>query len=155
MASADAAGHISAAVRAALLANAPRRTVSVVAAAVVSAVVRAHAKAACQTRLSSERAGTQRGTARCKDDDAAGCPAALLEALRAARASQMKGKKERRRGAKTAASTVVDEKGAQIQATFDREEARACMLPVLTWRKKEIHRTRRRRKRGTMQVRWQ
>jgi len=119
MANADGAGLVSAAVRAAILAKAPRRTVSAVAAAVVSAVVGAHAKAACQTPMSSERAGTQRGTARSNDDDAAGCPAALLEALRAARASQRKRKKERRRAAKTAASTVVDEKGAQTQATLD------------------------------------
>ena len=115
MANADGAGLASAAVRAAILAKAHRRTVSAVAAAVVSAVVGTHAKAACQTQLSSERAGTQRGTARSNDDDAAGCPAALLEALRAARASQRKRKKERRRAAKTAASTVVDEKGAQMQ----------------------------------------
>ena len=110
IANADAAGLASAAVRAAILAKAPRRTVSAVAAAVV---------AACQTRLSSERARTQRGTARSNDDDVAGCPAALLETLRAARASQRKRKKERRRAAKTAASTVVDEKRAQTQATLD------------------------------------
>ena len=51
---------------------------------------------------------------------------ALLEALRAARASQRKRKKERRRAAKTAASTVVDEKGAQMQATLDPESGKPC-----------------------------
>ena len=116
MANADVAGLVSAAVRAAILARAPRPTVSAVAAAVVSAVG-AHGEAACQTRLSSGRAGTQRGTAR-SDDDAAGCPAALLEALRAARAWQRKRKKERCRAAETAASTVVGGMGAQTQATL-------------------------------------
>ena len=49
MANADGAGLVSAGVRAAILAKAPRRTVSAVAAAVVSAVVGAHAEAAYQT----------------------------------------------------------------------------------------------------------
>ena len=65
MASADGAGLVSAG-RAAILAKAPRRTAGAVAAAVVSAVVGTPAEAACQTQLSSERAGTQRGTARSK-----------------------------------------------------------------------------------------
>ena len=49
MANADGAGLVSAALRAAILAKAPRRTVSAVAAAVVSAVVGLHADAATQT----------------------------------------------------------------------------------------------------------
>ena len=68
MASADGAGLVSAAVRTAILANAPRRSVSAVAAAAVSAVVGTHAEAACQTQLSSERGGTPRGTERSNDD---------------------------------------------------------------------------------------
>ena len=86
MANADGARLVSADVRAAILA---------------SAVVGAHAEAATQTRSSSERAGTQRGTERSDDDDAAGCFAASLEGMRVARPSQRKKKKERRQAAKT------------------------------------------------------
>ena len=74
-------------------ARAPRRTANAVAASVVLAVVKAHANAATQTRLSSERA--QRGTERSDDNDAVGCAAALFEAA-VARASQRSRKKERR-----------------------------------------------------------
>ena len=140
MANADVAGLVSAAVRAAILARAPRPTVSAVAAAVVSAVG-AHGEAACQTRLSSGRAGTQRGTAR-SDDDAAGCLAALLEALRAARAWQRKRKKERCRAAETAASGWERRR----RRRWSQEEDRASLLPVLTWRKKETHRIHLRKK---------
>ena len=112
------AGLVSAAARAAVLVKAPRRSTSAVAAAPVSALVGVHAKAATQPRSAGDRAGAQRGTERSDDDGVAGNPAAMLQALRAARASQRRSKEERRRAAKATASAAVADRRARTPATL-------------------------------------
>ena len=105
MVHADGAGLVSAAVRAATLAKVHRGTVSAVAAALVSAVLGAHLKAATQTRSARSELELSRETERSEDVGAPGNPAALLEALRAARVSERR-KKDRRRSAKTTSSQI-------------------------------------------------
>jgi len=103
---------VSAAVRAAILAKAPRRTVSAVAAAVVSAFVGATAKAATQPQVARQPAGTQKAA----ESGDAGDAATLLAALRSARASQRRRKKERRRAAKEVATAQAHEEEAGMPA---------------------------------------
>ena len=91
---------LAAAVKAAIQAKAPRRTVQAVAAAVASVVIRPDA--AVPRSDPKARAGTQ---SEAQHDD--GDPAGLLASLRAARAAQRKRKKERRRAAKQAAAQTV------------------------------------------------
>mmetsp|Transcript_49181 Transcript_49181/g.138846 ORF Transcript_49181/g.138846 Transcript_49181/m.138846 type:complete len:260 (-) Transcript_49181:158-937(-) len=108
MASMDAAALVAAAVRAAVLAKAPRRTVAAVAASAICAVGRGPAGAALQPRSAAEvRAGAPagaHGAAAAADSDS---PEALLAALRRTRATQRRRKKERRRAGKEAARAVV------------------------------------------------
>lgn len=92
----DSAALLAAAVKAACLAGAPRRTVQAVASAVTGVLVRP-AGAVLHTDLRMP-AGTQ---CRAEGDDD---PAQLLSALRSVRKAQRQRKKERRRAAKQAAN---------------------------------------------------
>ena len=95
---------------AAVLAKALCRTVSVVATTADSTVAGAHGEAATRTRSAREPAGTESAAERSDDDHAAGIAATSPEALRAAKASQRKRKKEWRRAAKVTASTAAEVK---------------------------------------------
>ena len=97
--SADRAALLAAAVRAACLAKAPRRTVQAVAAAVAGVLVRPTAAAVPRTGP-SERPSAQSDN----DEDGAGDPAVALAALRASRRAQRTRKKARRKAAKQAAA---------------------------------------------------
>lgn len=91
----DGAALLAAAVRAAVLAKAPRRTVQAVASAVAGVVFGRSAAGEASTAAAARvPAGPQRAAA----SDATGASALeLLEALRAARSAQRRGKKERRK----------------------------------------------------------
>ena len=106
MASVDGAALVAAAVRAAVLAKAPRRTVAAVAASVICALARA---AAAVTPPRSTAAPARAPTADAGPDVAADDAPALLAALRSARASQRRRKKERRRAGKAAAAPATME----------------------------------------------
>jgi hypothetical protein len=95
--SADGPALLAAAVRAACQANAPRRTVQAVAAAVTGVLVRPHTVAAEPHTDTGVRAGAQ------SNAEADGDPAMLLSSLRAVRKAQRQRKKERRLAAKQAA----------------------------------------------------
>ena len=97
--SADRAALLAAAVRAACLAKAPRRTVQAVAAAVAGVLVRPTAAAVPRTGP-SERPSAQSDN----NEDGAGDPAVALAALRASRRAQRTRKKARRKAAKQAAA---------------------------------------------------
>jgi len=92
MSSADGASLVAAAVRAAILAKAPRRTVAAVAAAVAGAFVH---RSPAQRPAPTPRAptGRQAATPPAPGDS----PEELLQALRAERQAQRRRKKERRR----------------------------------------------------------
>jgi len=95
---ADGPALLAAAVRAACLAHAPRRTVQAVAAAVTGVLAHPKTAAAEQapatgTPVRSHRAATQ-------EKEAGTSPEELLRTLRAVRSAQRKRKKERRRAAK-------------------------------------------------------
>ena len=92
---ADSAAIMAAAVRAAVLAKAPRRTVSVVAAAVASAFSAQATKDAAKSMPAIQRIATA-GEAMPADAS----PEELLAALRASRAAQRKRKKENRKAAR-------------------------------------------------------
>lgn len=109
MAAADGAALVAAAVRAAVLANAPRRTVAAVAAAVACALVRGPSKAVITQPDAGARARAPQAAGPEVGADSA---AALLAALRGARAAQRRRKKERRKAGKAAAvpATMVIER---------------------------------------------
>ena len=93
----DGAALLAAAIRAACLAKAPRRTVQAVAAAVTGVLVRPTA-AAEPRAAASVPAGAQSA------HDEAASPDQLVDSLRVARRAQRARKKERRRAAKLAAT---------------------------------------------------
>ena len=93
MAPADGAALMAAAVRAAVLAKAPRRTIQAIAAAVASALVHPH-KAPPPRTAPREPAGTPDMSQAVPKETS---PEALLAALQAARKEQRRRKKERRR----------------------------------------------------------
>lgn len=97
----DGASLLAAAIRAAVQAKAPRRTVQAVAAAVTGVLLRATdaVPADAVPHLASRR----QPDAPMQTDDDGGDPAQLLASLRAARRSQRQRKKERKRAAKQAA----------------------------------------------------
>ena len=101
----DGPAFLAAAVRAACLAKAPRRTVQAVASAVAGVLAR---PAAAATSVPGPKvpAGSQRSAAA----EPASDPSELLAALRAARSAQRKRKKERQRARKVTASAVLPEK---------------------------------------------
>ena len=101
----DGPAFLAAAVRAACLAKAPRRTVQAVASAVAGVFAR---PAAAATSVPGPKvpAGSQRSAAA----EPASDPSELLAALRAARSAQRKRKKERQRARKVTASAVLPEK---------------------------------------------
>lgn len=97
---ADGPAFVAAAVRAACLAKAPRRTVSAVAAAVAAVFAHQHASATSGRKVAEQPA------AQCAADvvtDEAS-PPTLVEALRSARRAQRRRKKERRLAAKAQAA---------------------------------------------------
>jgi len=97
----DGPALLGAAIRAACLAKAPRRTVQAVASAVTGVLVgRPHASGASPP--STRR--PPRDTRGPESDEDLGDPAELLEALRASRRARRKRKKDRRREAKAAAA---------------------------------------------------
>jgi hypothetical protein len=101
---ADGPAFVAAAIRAACLAKAPRRTVQAVAAAVTSVFANiGTASASTRTHDRQPPAATS-AKAGASDDDAS--PEALLEALRAARRKQRKRKKYLRRAAQAAAKAT-------------------------------------------------
>mmetsp|Transcript_37065 Transcript_37065/g.119451 ORF Transcript_37065/g.119451 Transcript_37065/m.119451 type:complete len:243 (-) Transcript_37065:1935-2663(-) len=117
LASADgAAAMVAAAVRAAVLAKAPRRTVAAVAAAVASALARSEATAAVRRPVASVPAGA---SSRAADDPAEShggpSPEELLKALRSARAAQRRRRKLRRRAVKEAGRAAETEEGMDWQ----------------------------------------
>lgn len=126
---ADGAALIAAAVRAACLAKAPRRTVQSVAAAVASVLVRP--AATVRERSAAEPAGTPCAAA---GAPAPGCPSPeeLLAALRAARASARKKKKERRRAKKVGAAAPREAaNGEHFQADRGGDLPNAVATPVM------------------------
>eukprot|EP00929_Paragymnodinium_shiwhaense_P121781 TRINITY_DN9415_c0_g1_i1.p1 TRINITY_DN9415_c0_g1~~TRINITY_DN9415_c0_g1_i1.p1 ORF type:complete len:233 (-),score=43.63 TRINITY_DN9415_c0_g1_i1:401-1099(-) len=102
---ADGAALLAAAVRAACLAKAPRRTIQAVAAAVTGVLVRPLSAAAAPAPVSSVPARPQR-TAAGGDEVVPASSEDLLNALRAARSAQRRRKKERRQAAKEVARQV-------------------------------------------------
>jgi hypothetical protein len=101
----DGAAMLAAAVRAAVLAKAPRRTVQAVAAAVAGVFARPAAVAA-RGPAAPVPAGSQCAAKETGNDASA---EELLAALRSARSAQRKKKKERRCAAKLAASRAANE----------------------------------------------
>jgi hypothetical protein len=115
---ADGPAFVAAAVWAACLAKAPRRTVQAVAASVAGVFAHQHASAKAATDVKVKPA-TQCTTGLVGHDE--NMPA-LIEALRSARRAQRQRKKERRRAAKAAAavapdSTAVAESAAATDTT--------------------------------------
>ncbi|CAE8671775.1 unnamed protein product [Polarella glacialis] len=106
----DGPALLAAAVRAACLAKAPRRTTQAVAAAVAGVILRPPTAAAVPGPTSAAPAGPQRAAEGAGDAS----PEALLAALRSARAGQRKRKKERRKAAKFAAPTGEDAEDQQM-----------------------------------------
>ena len=100
---ADGAALLAAAVRAAVLAKAPRRTVQAVAAA-VTGVLAAPARSSGAGQVSQRTAELS--------DAGAGSPESLLAALREARTARRNRKKERKRAAKVAAAAAAPGKDA-------------------------------------------
>jgi hypothetical protein len=101
---ADGPALLAAAVRAACLAKAPRRTIQAIAAAVAGVLVRPATNEATPRQTSSAQAGPKRSAADVVDGSS---PEELLVALRAARSAQRRRKKERRCAAKRAAVVVA------------------------------------------------
>lgn len=123
--SADGACLMAAAVRAAVLANAPRRTVQAVASAVAGVLMR-YATAATPEQAPAARAGSQRTAAAAESGDKSADE--LLHALRAARSAQRRRKKERRHAGKVTARAAAAETDDQLrQATPIQEEEKALV----------------------------
>lgn len=115
---ADSAALLAAAVRAAVLAKAPRRTVSAVAAAVTSVLT------APATKDTVKRKPATQGAVVVGETMPGASPGELLTALRASRAAQRKRRKDRRRAAKVAAETDDPRRGSPNQ-THDASAAPA------------------------------
>lgn len=98
----DGPALLGAAIRAACLAKAPRRTVQAIASAVTGVLVGRHVASGTSPKSIRRQ---QRDTEGSDCDDGPG-DAQLLEALRASRRARRKRKKDRRRAAKAAAPTV-------------------------------------------------
>ena len=103
----DGPALLAAAVRAACLAKAPRRTVQAVAAAVTGVLARPSTAAAEQATATGMPARSQRAATH--EQDAAPSPEELQNSLRAVRTAQRRRKKERRRAAKEAAKEEYEE----------------------------------------------
>ena len=115
--SADGAALLAAAITAAILANAPRRTVQAVAAAVTSVLVR-------QTAAAEPRTNTGlRVSVQSDHSGEDGDPALLQSSLRASRKAQRLRKKERRRAAKAEALRGSSAPNVVAIATTDGERA--------------------------------
>ena len=102
------AAFLAAAVRAAVLAKAPRRTVAAVAAAVASALARPAPAAATRQPVAKAPAGALSAAAVVMaDGDGGSSPEDLLAALRSARAAVRRRKKERRRMSRAASAAAA------------------------------------------------
>jgi len=125
MPDADGAALVAAAVRSAILAKAPRRTVAAVAAAVACALVRGPTKAATPRPDAGARArAPQDAGPEVAADDAP----ALLAALRSARCSQRRRKRERRRAGKEAAGPATS--GTEVTAPAGGDLGGDCLTPA-------------------------
>jgi hypothetical protein len=113
---ADGPALLAAAVRAACLAKAPRRTIQAVAAAVAGVLARPATMAATPREASSARAGDMRNAA---DAGNGFPPEELLAALRAARSAQRRRKKVRRRTAKRVAVAASHNEASVAAETHD------------------------------------
>ena len=102
---ADGPAFVAAAVRAACLAKAPRRTVQAVAAAVAGVFAHPHASAKAATKVKVTPATQCTNDLGGHEDE--DMPA-LIEALRSARRAQRRRKKERRRAAQSAVAVAPD-----------------------------------------------
>jgi hypothetical protein len=119
---ADGPALLAAAVRAACLAKAPRRTVQAVAAAVASVLARPANLEAAPKMVPAMHAGSLR---RPSEDAGGASPEELLAALRAAKSAQRKKKRERRRAAKRAKAA------AEAPDKMDLECAPVAVTPPL------------------------
>ena len=108
MGSPDPAALVAAAVRAACLAKAPRRTVQAVAAAVVSVFA----------RPADARLGTTRGETAKDEDDREEVVAKSLEERREAIKAKRRAKRQRKRAAKAAAATVSVRESKEESSTL-------------------------------------
>ena len=125
----SAAALLAAAVRAAILAKAPRRTVQAVASAVTGVLARPMAATAMKGTDARESAGS---TCTAKDDSNAS-PEQLLQSLREARSAQRRRKKERRRARKTATRNADKRQSSDEAAAAAHAHAEAATAtPVLT-----------------------
>eukprot|EP00746_Dinoflagellata_sp_MGD_P160657 gnl/MRDRNA2_/MRDRNA2_87511_c0_seq1.p1 gnl/MRDRNA2_/MRDRNA2_87511_c0~~gnl/MRDRNA2_/MRDRNA2_87511_c0_seq1.p1 ORF type:complete len:280 (-),score=73.30 gnl/MRDRNA2_/MRDRNA2_87511_c0_seq1:381-1220(-) len=132
MASCDSAALLAAAVRAAVLAKAPRRTVQAVAAAVTGVLVHSSTESAAPVRkIGEKRSGQKHSTATGEAGDLQASPEVLLEALRTARREQRRRKKERRRAARAKSSTDAEEdiEGLQTPSCRTRHSSEDECMP--------------------------
>ena len=127
---ADGPAMLAAAVRAACMANAPRRTVQAVAAAVASVYAHMPARTTQQANR-KEQPATQSATVPGGHADE-NMPA-LVEALRTARSAQRKRKKERRKAAqaerKAQSATAAEGGRAQLGPAVGEQKPAATTLP--------------------------
>lgn len=110
----DGACLLAAAIRAAILAKAPRRTVQAVAAA-VTGVLRSATAEATPAQTSRVPAGAKRTAA--AETSSSKSADELLQALRAARAAQRRRKKERRKAAMAGDAAAVPQDAPVASAT--------------------------------------
>jgi hypothetical protein len=124
---ADGAALLAAAVRAAVLAKAPRRTVQAVASAVTGVLVRPETANAAKGPGHSVPAGSQSAAAESAGEPS---PEVLLESLKAARSAQRRRKKERRKARKETTRPAAPETGAGSRELVP--VSRGSVEPVLT-----------------------
>ena len=98
----DRAALLGAAIRAACLAKAPRRTIQAIASAVTGVLRRPHT-ASTRVKVPDVQPSTQRATSAPGNG---GSPEELLAALREARSAQRRRKKDRRKAAKAARASA-------------------------------------------------
>jgi len=112
---ADGAALLAAAVRAAVLAKAPRRTVQAVASAVTGVLARPETAQAAKGPVPTVPAGSQSAAAESAGEQT---PEVLLQTLRAARSAQRRRKKERRKARKEAtrnAAPSTEAEGRELE----------------------------------------
>ena len=110
---ADGAALLAAAVRAACLAKAPRRTIQAVASAVTGVLVRASGSETVPRKFEEGVARPQRTAALVETSSTIASAEELLTALRAARPAQRRKKKERRHAAKEVARKAAAQGGEE------------------------------------------
>lgn len=128
----DGAALVAAAVKAAVQARAPRRTVQAVAAAVTGVLLARQETAAAPGPVAVAPPDTQGATRLNGSGDAS--PEALLQALRAARSAQRQRKKQRRKANKEAARLATTEDARTddvVQNNLDSSQGVGSQLEVL------------------------